>query len=395
MEYYTRPNDARGNKALIAAQYTGADLGVKADFKFPVGCRNKQFKGLNPVGKVPVLVTPEGPIFESNSILRFVARAGKKLYGSSDYEASLVDQWLDFAQNEIQLPGDAWLYPIWEYVPNNAEATNKAKSDIRRVMSVLNGHLATRTFVVGERLSIADIGLVCALYPLYVEVLDNKTRKPFGNVNRWYKTCINQPEFKKVLGTLAFCEKMRVAPAAPAAAAAKPAAKPAAAPAKKKAKKKDEFAELPKTNFDLEEWKRIYSNQDTKTEAMPWFWKNYDAAGWSLWWSDYKYNDECEKLFMTSNLIGGYCQRLDRLRKYGFGNLLIFGEEPKLEVSCVWLFRGTKVPQVMKDCDDSENYTWKQVNVEDPKEKALVGDYFAWEGDFGGKVFKDNGKVFK
>merc|ERR1711936_530728 len=40
------------------------------------------------------------------------------------------------------------------------------------------------------------------------QVLDGKFREPYGNVNRWFLTCINQPNFKKVLGDFKLCEKM-------------------------------------------------------------------------------------------------------------------------------------------------------------------------------------------
>ena len=33
-------------------------------------------------------------------------------------------------------------------------------------------------------------------------------RKPFGNVNRWFSTVVNQPQVKKVVGAVVLCEKM-------------------------------------------------------------------------------------------------------------------------------------------------------------------------------------------
>ena len=38
--------------------------------------------------------------------------------------------------------------------------------------------------------------------------MDDKFRGAFGNVNRWFTTCVNQPNFKKVLGDVKLCEKM-------------------------------------------------------------------------------------------------------------------------------------------------------------------------------------------
>jgi len=163
----------------------------------------------------------------------------------------------------------------------------------------------------------------------------------------------------------------------------------------KEEKKKSKLDDLPKSKLDMEEWKRTYSNNGTRDVALPWLWEHFDAEGYSLWYSDYKFNDECQKLFMTANLLGGFVQRLDRLRKYGFGSLAIFGEEPKLEVGAVWLFRGLAVPEEMTEVDDYANYNWKKLDLNSAEDKKLIEDYFAWDGSFGGRPAFNQGKIFK
>eukprot|EP01087_Luapelamoeba_hula_P002204 TRINITY_DN118_c0_g1_i1.p1 TRINITY_DN118_c0_g1~~TRINITY_DN118_c0_g1_i1.p1 ORF type:complete len:417 (-),score=89.03 TRINITY_DN118_c0_g1_i1:65-1315(-) len=411
---YTYPQNPRAWKAQIAAEYAGVKLNVP---NFAMGTENKSKEFLEkfPVGKVPALDAPEGPIFESGAIARYVARKGGKLFGSSEIENAQVDQWLDFATAEIDLPAAAWLLPIYEIVPENREATSKAKGDLRKVFGILNTHLADRTFLVGERVTLADIGVAMSVYRLYKTVLDASFRKGWVNVNRWYLTCVNQPEFLTVIGETKLCDKMAVAKAAapkpaaekkpePAKKAAAP--KPAAAPKKKDDDEDDEYKEkpsksaldnLPKSKLDMDEWKRTYSNEKTREVALPWLWEHYDPEGYSLWFADYKYNDECVKNFMTNNLLGGFIQRLDKVRKYGFGSLLIFGDEPKLQVATAWLFRGTEVPQEMKDVDDYAHYEWRKADPANEADKKLVEDFFAWNGEFGGKypAFNDKGKVFK
>lgn len=39
-------------------------------------------------------------------------------------------------------------------------------------------------------------------------MLEPSDRKDLTNVTRWFTTCINQPQFLKVLGKISFCEKM-------------------------------------------------------------------------------------------------------------------------------------------------------------------------------------------
>jgi len=351
--------------------------------------------------------------FESNAIARYVARQGHShIYGSNAFETSLIDQWIDFSANEIELPSAAWLFPILDIVPFNKDATARAKSDIRKVLEILNKHLTYRTFLVGERLSLADIVVSMSLYRLYKMVLDTGFRKPFTNLNRWYLTCVNQAEFKSVIGDVNLCEKMMQAKP-PAKEEHKEEAKkpkqekPKQEKPKPKPKEEDEEDEpkpvktksaldlLPPSKLDMDEWKRTYSNKDIRQEALPWFWEHFDPEGYSIWFSNYKYNSELSKLFMTNNLVGGFLQRLDKLRKYGFGNLLIFGEEPSLEVAGCWLIRGSVLPEELWDNPDAEHHTWTKADPNDPATRQLIEAYWAWDGDFGGKIFHNHGKVFK
>jgi len=415
---FSYPNNPRVYKVLIAARYNGVDIEAP-EFNFGVDNQAPEFKKKNPLGKVPVLETPEGPLWESNAIVRYIARLNDdaKLYGSNKYEAGLVDQWIDFSVSQIELPAAAWLYPIFKIVENNPQATNNAKGELRNVLALLNEHLETRTYLVNERITLADIVVSSALLQLFTTVLDPGFRKLFVNVVRWFTTLVNQPHFKAVLGEVVLCVKMAVAPKP------EPKAEAEAVPEKKEAKPKEKREKKPKaedeedfddvpndvpkapnpldllppTPLNLEEWKRIYSNQDTRTLALPWFWDilSKDPTGWAIWKSDYKFNSDLDKLYMTNNLVGGFIQRCEKLRKYGFGSILIFGEEGASEIAGVWLFRGLDIPAEMLDVPDYESYNWKKLDWQNEEDKTVIEDFFAWNGDFGGKKFNDQGKVFK
>ena len=83
---------------------------------------------------------------------------------------------------------------------------------------------------------------------------------------------------------------------------------------------------MPPSTFIMDEWKRVYSNNETRPTATNWFWEHFDPEGYSIWRVDYNYNDELAKVFMSSNLIGGFFNRLERARKYAFGSLVVLGE---------------------------------------------------------------------
>ena len=72
---------------------------------------------------------------------------------------------------------------------------------------MLEAYLKTRTYLAGERISLADISMALSLLPLYQYVLDEKSRNQFMNASRWFNTCINQSNFLTVLGNLKLCQE--------------------------------------------------------------------------------------------------------------------------------------------------------------------------------------------
>ena len=74
----------------------------------------------------------------------------------------------------------------------------KAKVDLAAALKTLNDYLLTKTYLVGDKVTLADIVVASALlYPMKL-VCDKAYLKPFGNVVRWFTTCVNQPQFKRL-----------------------------------------------------------------------------------------------------------------------------------------------------------------------------------------------------
>jgi len=400
-------------KIQVVAKYYGINVEVAS------GEVNAELLAKNPTGKVPTLETSEGVIFESNAIVRYIARVGGDkvhLYGKSAFESGLIDQWVDFTANSIDLAALAWTLPIEGVIPNNALATKKASEEIKKVFQILDSHLSTRTYLVGNRVSIADIVVASSLVRLFELVLDPTFRSGFVNATRWFNTIVNQPNFVAVKGAITLATTVAVAKkdekpkkevkpkAEPQPKAEKPKKeeKPAAndeedEPVDEEEKKKNPLDALPKSSFILDEWKRVYSNKDTRSEALPWFHANLDKAGYCLYWCDYKYSNELPAaVFMINNLVGGFFQRLEKLHKYAFGTMNLYGEAENWALQGVWLFRGQEIPPDMTAVDDTEHYVWTPVNLDSAADKSKFDDFLAWEGESkeGGKAF-NNGKVFK
>ncbi|GBM41514.1 Elongation factor 1-gamma [Araneus ventricosus] len=75
--------------------------------------------------------------------------------------------WINFAESEILPPSCTWVFPCLGLVQFNKQSTEKAKEDVKRILQILNDHLLHSTYLVGERITQADISVVCNLLSLY------------------------------------------------------------------------------------------------------------------------------------------------------------------------------------------------------------------------------------
>ncbi|XP_065870667.1 elongation factor 1-gamma-like [Euphorbia lathyris] len=397
-------------KTLIVAEYSGVEVKMVESFEMS-DSKTPEFLKMNPIGKVPVLETPDGAVFESNAIARYVARlkADNPLLGSSPIDYAHIEQWIDFSSLEIDANILGWLKPrmgYGPYLPPIEEATIAA---LKRGLGALNTHLATTTYLVGHSVSLADIIVTCNLYLGFTRSMTKSFTSEFPHVERYFWTMVNQPNFKKIIGevkqtdSVPPIEKKHAHVKEPAKSKPKDEPKKEAKKEKEPPKAKEaaeEEAEAPKpkaknpldllppSKMILDDWKRLYSNTKTnfREVAIKGFWEMYDPEGYSLWFCDYKYNDENTVSFVTLNKVGGFLQRMDLARKYAFGKMLIIGSSPPFKVKGLWLFRGQEVPQfVIDECYDMELYEWTKVDLSDEAQKErvnqMIEDFEPFEGE--------------
>jgi len=283
-----------------------------------------------------------------------------------------------------------------------------------RSLNTLNQFLSTRTFLVGERITLADLFVASAIFRAVSISVDAPLRAKFPHVVRHLETVVNQPKIKDIFGPIEFVEKAlqytpppkekkepKAAPPPPPKAEKKPKAAEAdddedepLVPEEPKAKNPLDL--LPKSTFNLEDWKRAYSNKDTRGAdgALEWFYANFDKAGFSVWRVDFNYNDELTVIFKSSNQITGFYNRLEASRKYLFGSVGVLGDANNSVISGALILRGQEVKPVVEVAPDYESYTYKKLDLDNPEDKAFFEAALAWDLEVDGKKWAD-GKAFK
>ncbi|KAI3962433.1 hypothetical protein MKW98_010984 [Papaver atlanticum] len=399
-------------KGRITAEYSGVDIEVVQN-----ATQTPEFLKMNPIGKVPVLETPDGPVFESNAIARYVARLKEHnpLFGSSLIEYGHIEQWIDFSSLEIDANIYHWLYPRFGHAPYIPLVEEASVAALKRALTALNSYLASNTYLVGHGVTLADIIMTCNLAMGFHYLMTKSFTSEFPHVERYYWTMVNQPTFIKLLGEVKQAESVPPVPSADSPAPTNEATKAKAESETKtqsgkpiaeetpgedeapKPKAKNPLDLLPPSKMILDEWKRLYSNTKTNFRgvAIKGFWDMLDPEGYSLWFCDYKYNDENTVSFVTLNKVSGFLQRMDLARKYAFGKMLIIGSEAPFKVKGLWLFRGPEIPQfIMDECYDMELYEWKKVDIADENQRERVNQMIEDQEPFEGEALLD-AKCFK
>lgn len=102
----------------------------------------------------------------------------------------------------------AYVLPSISLAHVDQDAVETARKELTAQLQALDKALVTKTFIAGQRLSFADVQVALTLLPAYQHVLDEKARKQFVNVTRYFNTIVNQPAVKAVVGEVQLAKEV-------------------------------------------------------------------------------------------------------------------------------------------------------------------------------------------
>ena len=330
MKLYVTAGCQSSVQTLVAARLTQANVEVVyADIKT---VKSKEFQNKTPLGRTPLLETPQGAIWEASAISQFLIATGNEtaqLLGESPLERAQVSQWVSYT-NEISSQCTQILSALTGQVPYNKEEVAKARNSLKLFLESVEKTLKVSANLAGARATYADVVVAVTLSPLLRFVLEEKyIRNSFPTLAKWYEATASQPGVKAVLGAPRLCPKPMDFPAPKEKAAPKAAAAPKqAAPAKKaeeekpasEEKAKDPCDSLPPTSTDMNALKFMFVNEKDRKVGLQKLWEMVDLQGWSFWHMHYdKAEGEGRVLYHTTNLVGGFLQRCEHFRKWALG----------------------------------------------------------------------------
>jgi len=156
------------------------------------------YRAMNPNGRVPTIRDDGFVLWESNAIVRYLCRryGGGSLLPRDESQYALADQWMDWCKTSAYPPFIELFMGLVRTEPDKRDAGRIADSAERlcQALGILDAQLAGRPYIVGDRLTMADIPFGPMAYRYFnLEV----ARPALPNLSEWYERVCERPAYRE------------------------------------------------------------------------------------------------------------------------------------------------------------------------------------------------------
>lgn len=208
LQLYSMPTP-NGVKVSIMLEETSLPYEVHRVDILKGESRTPEFLSLNPNGKIPAIIDPDGPggaplaLFESGAILMYLAEKTGKFLPEDPARHWETVQWVFFQMAAIG-PMFGQVGYFHKFDGRNLEDKRPLEryvAEAKRLLGVLEGRLENRQWIMGDDYTIADIstlGWVRNLIGFY-EAGDLVEFSTFKAVSRWLECGLARPAVQRGL----------------------------------------------------------------------------------------------------------------------------------------------------------------------------------------------------
>lgn len=193
-----RKNSVNVQKVMWCAAELGLDV-AREDIGGAFGGNDTEaFRSMNPNGSVPVLIDGDFVLWESNAIVRYLCdKSGTSEWAlTTPQQKAHAGQWMDWYLTSMHGPMTVL---FWQLIRTEAAKQDEAKIQnsivqASRFWTMLDQHLATHDYILGESLSIADIPLGCSAYRWHTLEID---RPDLPNLRTWWEKLVDRSVYRE------------------------------------------------------------------------------------------------------------------------------------------------------------------------------------------------------
>jgi len=195
LQLYCFGESGNAYKVALMLALSGADWQPRYVDFFNGEARSAAFLVINPMGEVPVLVDGDRVMTQSGAILLELARRFGRFGGATPQEADEILRWILWDNHKLSGQAGTCRF-LLNFLPPEKQPPGVAaflQARLKAAYTVLNAHLATRDWIVGDGPSIADLS--CCGYLYYPEPF-GFTRADWPHIDRWLGRIAALPGWK-------------------------------------------------------------------------------------------------------------------------------------------------------------------------------------------------------
>jgi glutathione S-transferase len=200
LKIWGRMSSINVKKAVWTAQELGLDFErIEAGGVHGV-VKTAAYVALNPNSQIPMMEDGDYALWESNVISRYLCakHSPGNFYPENLQDRFDAERWMEWQQTTVN---PASRNGFWHLVRLPADQRDPAliaqsNAEVELLMGMLDAQLATRSFMVSERFTMADIPLGCEVHRWFGLP---QTREPRPHIERWFAALAARPAAKGVL----------------------------------------------------------------------------------------------------------------------------------------------------------------------------------------------------
>ena len=162
------------------------------------GARTPEYLALNPNGLVPTIDDDGFVLWESHSIVRYLAsvHAPGTLWPTDPKTRADAERWMDW---QLTVLGPASRPVYWSLIrtaeaDRDLDALAAAREALSSAFAILDRALANRAYVAGDQFTMGDIPVGITTYRWFAMPVE---REDYPNLKRWYETLTERPAYRE------------------------------------------------------------------------------------------------------------------------------------------------------------------------------------------------------
>ncbi|KAF1066971.1 MAG: Glutathione S-transferase GstB [Pseudomonas citronellolis] len=202
LRIWGRKNSSNVRKALWCAEEVGAAYErIDAGGAFGV-VDEPAYRALNPNGVVPTLEDDGFVLWESNSIVRYLAARHPEagLYPQDLRQRASAERWMDWTTSTLAAPFRSVFWGTLRTPPEQRDeaAIAAALQTCIKVLAVPEQALASQPYLTGEAFGIGDIALGSFIYAWFEMPI---VRPSMPHLEAWYARLCERPAYRSAVMT--------------------------------------------------------------------------------------------------------------------------------------------------------------------------------------------------